>query len=181
MQFCTDVSRETVTLRLGKVCLDGEMMVYCRNPRRAPSAAGTERAKLYCQQHKVQNFQYAATTSIRIHNNDSNSNCVSVRNSVPDTWHIGTDPYLWLTDPDPAPDPALFARDLLDAKVFFSRFFSFYFLKVHLHHSSKIKSHKEVTKRVEIKAFLFYLLDDGRIRIRIQGPKNLRIRFRNTG
>ncbi len=63
MQFCSVFSRETISSILGKVCLDGEMMVYCRNPRRAPSTAGTERAKLYCQQHKVQNFQYAATST----------------------------------------------------------------------------------------------------------------------
>ncbi len=30
---------------------------------------------------------------------------------------------------------------------FFSKFFAYYFLKVHLHQSSKIKSHKEVTKQ----------------------------------
>jgi hypothetical protein len=51
-------------------------------------------------------------------------------------------------DPDPAqaPDPAVFVIDLQDAnkKLFFS---AYYFLKVHLHHFSKIKSHKEVTKQ----------------------------------
>jgi hypothetical protein len=35
----------------------------------------------------------------------------------------------------------------------------------HLHHSSKIKSHKEVTKQKESKFSLLFLLDDGRIRI----------------
>ncbi len=45
-----------------------------------------------------------------------------------------SDPYFWLTDPY----PALFVSDLQNAnkKYFFS-----------LHHSSKIKSHKEVTKQ----------------------------------
>jgi hypothetical protein len=38
-------------------------------------------------------------------------------------------------DPDADPDPAIFFTDLQD------------FLKVHLHHFSKIKSHKEVTKQ----------------------------------
>ncbi len=39
-----------------------------------------------------------------------------------------------------------------------SQFFAYSFLKVHLHNSSKIKSHKEVTKTVEIKFFLHSLL-----------------------
>jgi hypothetical protein len=58
------------------------------------------------------------------------------------------------------PDPALFVSDLQDAN---KTIFAYYFFKVHLYHSSKIKSHKEV----EIKVFLtiFVLLDDGRIRI----------------
>jgi hypothetical protein len=47
-----------------------------------------------------------------------------------------------ITYPDPAPDPALFVSELQDAK----KFFAYYSLKVHLHHSSQIKSHKEVTK-----------------------------------
>jgi hypothetical protein len=40
-------------------------------------------------------------------------------------------------------------------------------LKVHLHHSSSIKSYSEVTKQnIEIKVFFIFLLVDGRIRIR---------------
>jgi hypothetical protein len=47
-------------------------------------------------------------------------------------------------DPAPASDLSLFLI-----------FFAYYFLKVHLHHSSQIKSHKEITKQyVEIKGFL---------------------------
>ncbi len=65
-----------------------------------------------------------------------------------------SDPYLSLTDPnaDPAPDPALFVSDLYDAnkKPFFSPSFT---LKVHLHLSSKIKSHKEVTKQQKSRLF----------------------------
>jgi len=45
-----------------------------------------------------------------------------------------------------------------------------YFLKVQLHYSAKIKSHKKVTnsekKTVGIKVFLLFLVEDGRIRIR---------------
>jgi hypothetical protein len=43
------------------------------------------------------------------------------------------------------PDPAVFVTDLQDAnkKLIFSIFSAFYFLKVHLHNFSKIKSQKE--------------------------------------
>jgi hypothetical protein len=70
---------------------------------------------------------------------------------VPDPWQFGTDPdprirtvpYLWLTDL--APDPALFVCDLQDDNKEYKSYFAYYFLKVHLHYSSKIisqKSHK---------------------------------------
>jgi hypothetical protein len=47
------------------------------------------------------------------------------------------------------PDPAIFVLDLQDAnkKLFEKSFSAYYFLKVHLHHLSNIKSHKEVTKQ----------------------------------
>jgi hypothetical protein len=49
-------------------------------------------------------------------------------------------------DLDPAPDSAIFVLNLQDAykNYFFS---ACYFLKLHLHHFSKIKCHKEVTKQ----------------------------------
>jgi hypothetical protein len=57
-------------------------------------------------------------------------------------------------DPDPAPDPAIFVTDLqkTNKKQFLYKIFLlitvlFDSLKVHLHHFSKIKSHKEVTKQ----------------------------------
>jgi hypothetical protein len=53
-------------------------------------------------------------------------------------------------DSDPDADPAIFVTDLQEAnkKQIFSKIFShYYFLKVHLHHFSKIKSQKEVTKQ----------------------------------
>jgi hypothetical protein len=56
-------------------------------------------------------------------------------------------------DPDPDSDldedPAIFISDLQDVNkknTFFS-FFAYYFLTVHLHHFSKIKSFNEVTKQ----------------------------------
>jgi hypothetical protein len=73
-------------------------------------------------------------------------------------------------DPDADQDPVIFVSDLqdVDKKLIFSpSFFAYYFLKVHLHHFSKIKSHEEVTKQKESTFFLLFLLDDGRIRIRI--------------
>jgi hypothetical protein len=60
-----------------------------------------------------------------------------------------SDQCFWLIDPDP--DPAIFVIDLQDAskKLIFNKIFSaYYFLKVHLHHFSKIKSQEW------IKAFL---------------------------
>ncbi len=55
------------------------------------------------------------------------------------------DPCLWLIDPD----PAIFVIDLQDAnkKLIFKSFSAYYFLKVHFHHFSKIKSQNKVTKR----------------------------------
>ncbi len=48
-------------------------------------------------------------------------------------------------DPDSDPDPAIFVNE-----------------GTHLHHSSEIKSHKEVTKQYKSRFFLLFLLDDRR-------------------
>jgi hypothetical protein len=53
------------------------------------------------------------------------------------------------SDPDLDPDFALFVIDLQDANTkLFLKNSAFYFLKVHLHHFSKIRSPKEVTKQL---------------------------------
>ncbi len=78
--------------------------------------------------------------------------------SVPDPWHFwcwsgSADPCLWLMDPD----PPIFVIDFQDANkklIFKKRFSAYYFLKVHIHHFSKIKSPKEVTKQYESRFFL---------------------------
>jgi hypothetical protein len=57
------------------------------------------------------------------------------------------DPCLCLMDPD----PAIFVIDLQDASkklIFFTIFSACYFLKVHLHHFSKINSQKEAVLRI---------------------------------
>jgi hypothetical protein len=80
-----------------------------------------------------------------------------------------TDPCLM--HPDPAPGPVIFVIDLQDAnkkQFFFFKFSVFYFLNVHLHHFSRIKRHTKITKQLESRIFLLFLLDDGRIRIRIR-------------
>jgi hypothetical protein len=73
------------------------------------------------------------------------------------------DPCLWLldqdpdSDPDADPDPFIFVIDLQDAnkKLILKKSFSaFYFLKVLLHHFSRVKSQKRCHKKVEIKVFL---------------------------
>ncbi len=68
---------------------------------------------------------------------------------------------------DPDQDPATFVIDLQDANktlILFLSFSASYFLKVHLHHFSKIKSRKEVTKQKLSRFFLLFLLADIRIR-----------------
>jgi hypothetical protein len=50
------------------------------------------------------------------------------------------------------PDPAIFVSDLQDA-----------FPLLHLHHFSKIKSCKEVTKQKESRIILLFFLEDSRI------------------
>ncbi len=92
-----------------------------------------------------------------------------------------SDPYLGLTDPDADPGgPKTYGSGSG--------------ILVHLHHSSKKKSHKEVTKQKKSRFFLLFLLDDlegsgtgaGSIRVTNgsgcgwAGPKNIRIRIRNT-
>jgi hypothetical protein len=60
-------------------------------------------------------------------------------------------------DLDPAPDPAIFVRDLEDLnkkEFFFLSFFAFSCLKVHSH--PKIKSHEEVTELYESRFFLLF-------------------------
>ncbi len=49
--------------------------------------------------------------------------------------------------PGSDPDTAIFVIDLQDATIFLKSFSAYYFLKVHLHHFSKIKSQKEVAKQ----------------------------------
>jgi hypothetical protein len=66
------------------------------------------------------------------------------------------------SDPDLAPDPAIFVNDLfLLITILFEA------TLVHLYHFSKIKSHKEVSKQ-ELRFFLLFLFDYRRIRRRIQ-------------
>jgi hypothetical protein len=53
-------------------------------------------------------------------------------------------------DPDADPDPSIFIINLQDANkklIFKNSFPAYYFLKVLLHHFSKIKSPKEVTEQ----------------------------------
>jgi hypothetical protein len=93
-------------------------------------------------------------------------NLVRIRGSLPPSNRSGSD-RTWI---------------LLFSAVAFNKFQSisinkFFFLItvlfegiVHLHQSLKIKGYKEVTndKAIEIQVFLTFLLDDGRIRIRIR-------------
>ncbi len=59
-------------------------------------------------------------------------------------------------------DPRNFVTDQdMNKKLpFYLSFLAYYFLKEHLHHFSKIKSHKEITKKKKSMFFLLFLLDD---------------------
>ncbi len=65
--------------------------------------------------------------------------------------YAGPDPDLYQNvedlDSDPAPDPALFVSSFQMSTKSNFIFLSFFLRYVHLHHSSKIKSHKDVTKQ----------------------------------
>jgi hypothetical protein len=78
------------------------------------------------------------------------------------------------------PDPVIFVT-FKASTTKNSKFFGFF--KVHLHHFSKIKSHKEFAKQyLGITVFLTILLDDRRIRIRISDkwiPKTYGSGFRS--
>jgi hypothetical protein len=76
-------------------------------------------------------------------------------------------------DPDAGPDPSIFIIDIQDANkglILKKSFPAYYFLKVQYFYIifPKIKSQKEVTKQKKSRFFLLYLLNDRRIRIRIQ-------------
>jgi hypothetical protein len=62
------------------------------------------------------------------------------------------DPYLWLTDPDPA-RPSRWQLN----KSFFYLVFLYYFLKLHLHHFSKIKVIKK-SQNIRNEGFSYYFL-----------------------
>jgi hypothetical protein len=61
---------------------------------------------------------------------------------------FGSGSWIGILDPELDTDPAIFATDLQNAnkKLFFFNFSAYYFLKVHLHHFSKIKRPKELTE-----------------------------------
>ncbi len=86
--------------------------------------------------------------------------------SFVDLCPFGKVPYPRIRTTDPAP----FVRGLQEANknIFFSKFFAYYFLNVHLLNFLKIKSHNVVTKQYKSRIFVLFLLDDGRIRIQIR-------------
>jgi hypothetical protein len=103
--------------------------------------------------------------------------------TVPDPWHFGLNP-----------DPRIHASEwwirilpfssltfnMPAKKLIFNTIFSaYYFLKVHLHHFSKIKSQKE-SQNIRNQGFSYYFC----MMIKGSGswrPKNMWIRIRNTG
>ncbi len=62
-------------------------------------------------------------------------------------------------DPDSDPDPAIFVNDLQDAiKKLIWRFFTFYFLKVHLLHFSKKGQKKSQNSKNQGFSYYFFLM-----------------------
>ncbi len=61
-------------------------------------------------------------------------------------------------DPESDQGPPIFVIDLQDAnkKQFFKSFSAYYFLMVNLHHFSKTKSQKEVTKQSRNQGSYYY-------------------------
>ncbi len=90
------------------------------------------------------------------------TNNITLATSVVEPWHFGTDPDLRLSASDQWIRILLFSSltfNTLTKNYYFVVFLliifsAYYSLKVHLHHFSEIKSHKEVTKKVGIKVFL---------------------------
>jgi hypothetical protein len=90
---------------------------------------------------------------------------------------------------DPTPDPAIFVSDLQEGNKnnnFSAKFFAYYFLKVHLHHFSKIKSiNKSQKSRNQGFSYYFCLMMErsgsGSIPMTNRSgsgrPKNIRIRI----
>ncbi len=120
----------------------------------------------------VATLRYLSTVSVKIRV----QHCVNQCCGSMEFWcrSGSADPYLWLMDPDPDadPDPAIF--DIFDSyledvnkKNFLGFLLIMVLFEVHLHHFSKIKSHKEVTEQLESMFFLLFLLYDRRIRILI--------------
>jgi hypothetical protein len=66
-------------------------------------------------------------------------------------------------DPDPDPDPAIFVIDLQDASkkltFFYTIFSAYYFLKVHLHHFSKIESQESQNSRNQDFSYYFCMIE----------------------
>jgi hypothetical protein len=90
--------------------------------------------------------------------------------SVVDPCHLGTDPDpgLRIYDPDQRIRVLLFSSlTFKTPSKTFCLLSAYYFLKVYLHHFSKIKSHKEKSQNsMNQGVFVLFLLDDRRIQIR---------------
>ncbi len=96
----------------------------------------------------------------------------------------------WPTDPDSAPDPALLTfkkPQQQQHQSIFRGFLAYYFLKVHLHHSSQINSQKNSQNSInQGVSYCFCLMMRGTGSVPLTNgsgsrrPKNLRIRIQNT-
>ncbi len=111
--------------------------------------------------------------------------------SVLDPWHFRTDPDTRGSAPIPygSGSGSCSCRQWLSKmpakNSFFSNLFAYYFLKLHLHQSLKIKSLKEATEEQKSRFYQLFLLEDEKTCTHNDGsgserPKSLRIRIRTT-
>ncbi len=92
------------------------------------------------------------------------------------------DSCLWLMDPDLDLDPAIFVIYLQDAnkkEILLTKCSAYYFLKVHLHHFSKIKSQKKAQRNQSFSYYVWKMIEGSGSEPGSGWPKNMWIPIRN--
>ncbi len=119
-----------------------------------PKAKAKPKAKPVCEYYLERHLLCGGEAQLGQRRLQARPCAVQAVVSLGDPWHLVRIRMqilgFWLTDPDADPGgPKIYGSGTL----------------VNLHHSSKIKSHKEVTEQQKSRFFLLFLLDDGRSRI----------------
>ncbi len=104
-------------------------------------------------QNKAKGAKKVHRLALKVWNTSTNQ-CSGSMTFWGGSWSGSLDPSFWLLDPD----PAIFIIELqhTSKKLIFNKIFSaYYYLKVHLHHFSKIKSQKE-SQNIRNQGFSYY-------------------------